>query len=829
MAAEIVSSTPQPIYPVIGKNLAPLDPLTQNGNPHYDKSSFVDAIKGKYANAKKQDYVPWQQSVDIGRMVANCRTGKLLLLRHPMDGSYMFTQRQGKWSDQKTVGGIFQFYCTKLLAEWLSARPEIDPIVPSDDDQIVALMDYVKIMQDYYSSRFFDDKFETAQCESAQDFGMWVTRFRFDPEKQDIVCELLPYPACRWDIRFTPEESPYFIYESKESTAVLKRLLKQDISEDDGFDDQYGLRIIEQIAKQGGNVQGSGKEQTVGGYNTVQGETVVTQMWLQPEAYADIELMADEGTICGIPLEKGADTLLKMFPDGMCVVGINQMNTIIGLYAENHKDHIVSGYYHIQSFSGIGKGVSDAVDTMKEINDLHSQVLSYIKAYGTPIYGYDSSLITEEQARNLAKRKNVAIDFTNARDGVQNINQVIQALIPGNPSNSSFAYGDSLNNMLQMAFQVTTFSDGMPGVNNETATGAQIGEANERMMLVPQHRNKADWLCRANKVIYNLFKGYIDKPRFYRSRSQNGITAGKYLSGSTFDGVDIDFEIVADSEIPRTRFTQEMSATKFLQFTGGLQGLIEASNVAPEMTARMAQIFGVKGLPIAAPKDIARICRQRLESARQAFDGAQQMMQMIQAATGQMMPQEMIVEEVLRQVRPPISPGEKYAEQKLSWFSELLDADELAFADPSFRDVVQKMMLAHVTQAAFGQALVQRAAVEGEQFAMAPMAEQAQQMQQAQAQQEQALQQQQDQASIDQTERQALAQSAGQIALRSADAEMKAEEQDRQFKQEITKTTIDHSQQMEMKEMELAAQAEKDALDRKSRAYPTGTTKKKKL
>ena len=90
--------------------------------------------------------------------------------------------------------------------------------------------------------------------------------------------------------------------------------------------------------------------------------------------YCDIDLNEDESTVEGPKLKKGS-TLLEMFPDGMCVVGINGMQTIIGVYAENHKDHIVSGIYHLQSFSGVGKGVSDAVDVKKEMDDLHSQTL----------------------------------------------------------------------------------------------------------------------------------------------------------------------------------------------------------------------------------------------------------------------------------------------------------------------------------------------------------------------------------------------------------------------------------------------------------------------
>ena len=805
MGAIITSSQPQPLYEYVGKNFAPLEPLTtlrESGEPTWDRSPFCEAMMSKYQDYKQRDMQAWQDSVDIGRMVANLRTGKLLLLRNALDNRYLFVKPDGKYSDHKTIGGLFQFYSTKLTAEWLSSRPEIDPILPSDDDQIEEFIAAVKIVQDSYSKKFYNTSYEEEESLSAQDFGMWITRYRFDPQIQDIVCELLPYPACRFDIRFTPENSSYFIYESKCATATLKHLLKADINSDDDFPDQYGLQIIEMIARQGGNASGYGKERPFGEYDIIDNENVVTEMWLQPEAYADLDLPTSEGTISGIPLEKGV-SLLEMFPTGMCVVGINGMQTIIGVHAESHKDHIVSGYYHKQSFSGIGKGVSDAVDVMKEMNDLHSQTMAYIKAHGTPAWAYNQSLLSEEQARNLGKpRKNVAIDFSNAPDGVTNVNQVVQALVPGNPANSVFQYGEALNNFLQMAFQVTTFSDGMPGVNNTTATGAQIGEANERMMLVPQHRNKADHRMRADKVIYNLFKKFVDKPRFFATRDKNGITKGKYLSGSQFDGVDIEFTIVADSEIPRTRFTKELSTTKLLNFSGGVMGLIQAAQADPELTSAVVKAFG-SDLPISKPDDIARVCRQRVEQAKKLLQNEIQLQSMMSAVTGQQVEPQALAMSVVGQLIPPITPAEPYAQQKVTWLSRFLDCDEMMFAPVEMRHVIEQF-----------------AANQGQAMAMQPMVDQQNQMMQAQNQQKMAMQQAQAQAQIDQTRAQAEAQSAGQMQLKQAEYQMNQEQADSDFEREMTAGAIEHDRNMQLEELRLAAQAEQKAIDRSKRAYP---------
>lgn len=832
MGALITSSSPESVYQYQGVNMAPLEPLAQltgRGDPTWDESTFCDAILQKYNDYKQRDYQSYYESVNIGRMVANLREGKLLLLRSAVTNAYVFVKPDGKYQDNKTIGGLFQFYSTKLTAEWLSSRPERDPVITSTDDQIEEYFGAVKIVQDSYDRKFFDIAYEQRESLSAQDYGMWITRFRYDPVLKDIVMELLPYPACRWDVRFTPEESSHFIYESKCPTSTLKHILRADISSDDTFPDQYGLQIIEQLARQGGNVAGQGKERPFGQYDIVDDENVVTEMWLQPEAYADIELTKDEGTIGGYPLKKGG--LLEMFPNGMCVVGIQGMKTIIGVYAENHKDHIVSGFYHVQSFSGRGKGVSDAVDVMKEMNDLHSQTMAYIKAHGTPAWYYNQDLISEQDAKNIGKpRKMIPVDFKNAPEGVTSINQAVQAIIPGNPANSVFQYGQSLNNWLQMSFQVTTFSDGMPGVNNTTATGAQIGEANERMMLVPQHRNKADHRKRADKVIFNLFRKYVDTERFFSTRDKNALTRNKSFSNQFFqNAVDIDFEIIADSEIPKTRFTQELATTKLLQIAGGPLGLAQAKATDAELTAAICQAFGVD-LPITQPNEVARVCRQRIQNLKELFDGEMQLQRMMSSISGEMVDNSQLGESLVAQLSYPVSPAEPDIQQKVGWLSRFLDSDEAKFAPVDFRHCVEALILAHIEQESFGQGMMGLAAQAGQAMALAPQLQIQQAMGQQQAQQEaeKAAQDAENQSKT--AVAQATAQSQGQMEIERLKAQVQAQQSDAQFERDMVKDKMATEKEVGMEAMKLAAQAEEKALDRTAqskRGYPVGRTSKK--
>lgn len=707
MPATITSPTPKTIYSQNSGNMAikaDLDELVNRGRVS-NPCELNQFLQNKFLEYKERDYQTFIEKVNVGQQIANLTEGKLVPMRHARTGQLRLVKPDGRWSDNKTVGGKFQFYVTNLKAEWFSSNPERDPICPSEQDQVEEFIADVKIIQDYYDQKFFTHEFEDKQSDEAFNFGTWIARYRFDPEVDELVCELLPFPACRWDMRVKAEESPYFIYQSKCLNSVVENLLDADVPEDD-WSDNYGLNIMEQITRQGTGVRGEGKDRLYGTYEAVRGENIVTEMYLQPEVYCNVELMADEKTVSGKTLKQGR-SLLEAFPKGMCVLGLNNMNTIVGIYAENHKDHIVSGVYHSRAYSGVGKGIDDAVDVYKELNDLHSQLLTYVKVHSTPAYGYNKDMVSEADARDIGKpRKNIAVDFTNAPEGVKSVNEAMQALVPSNPSQAGFEYKSELESDLQTAFQVTSLAEPMPGVQNDTATGAKIGESLAMKQLLPQHLHKADFLLRSDKIIYNLFKKYINKPKWFANKSKNGITAGKYLTGDKFADIDIEFAIVANSETPKTPFGDAQNTATLMQFSGGAQGLWELAQQDTDYANGIAAKFGVTNLPFTKTTDIARICRKRIEQAREILQQELATQQIMTAVTGQEIDNTNLAASIVSKLVPPISPKELYAPQKVKWMAELLDSDEMQYEAEEMRYIVEEMISVQLQEATLGQAQV---------------------------------------------------------------------------------------------------------------------------
>lgn len=706
MPATLTSPNPKSVYETSGKNWAPLDGLKGAATNKVDRAtnSLTEALQKKYNEYKARDYQAFVENCKVGEQVANLQTGKMLLMRSIRTGQYMFVKREGLFSDNKTVSGKFQFYWTKLEAEWFSSRPELDPVIPSEDDQVEEFIANVKIIQDHYSKKFYNIDYEKQEFASAAGFGTYISRYRYDPYLKDIVCEILPFPACRWDIRFSPEESGHFIYESKAKNAVLESLLGADLAEDGDDTYNYGLQIIDRLARTGGNTAGNGKERPYGTYDPVQNESTVIEMWLSPEEYCDIKLDQDTKTVSGGTIPRDTP-LTEVFPKGMVVVGLNQMNLIWAIHDECHKDHIVSGVYHAQIFSGVGKGISDAVDAMKDLNDLHSQLLAHIKTHATPGYGYIEGAVSEDMARDIGKpRKNIPFNIDRFPEGIRDIRQVMMPLTPSDPAQAAFEYETRLENDLQMSMQVTEFSSSpVLGINSHTATGDKIRDENAATVLVPQHLRKADSRRRGAIVTFNLFKKYIDAPKWFATKAKNAITAGKYLTGTQFDGIDVDYEIVSNSEIPRSPLQQQDAISRILQYTAGIGGLLEAAQVNPEITGEIVTAFGAK-LSIPNKNDTARICRRRIEQAKKILEAEMQKQRIMSGMTGVPFNNVNLPAIVVAHITPQISPFEMYATQKAEWMSELLDSDELQDADPMLRYVVEEMIGRQLQTATFGEA-----------------------------------------------------------------------------------------------------------------------------
>jgi predicted Zn-ribbon and HTH transcriptional regulator len=272
----------------------------------------------------------------------------------------------------------------------------------------------------------------------------------------DICGYLRDFPACRFDTSVLPHESAYFLYSEHMPLSMIRSMFGEDIEIDESEADDIGFQVMDALAARGGNIENLGENNVNTTFDRYMQTGVLRNMWLKPECYAGEKLEKAEDTLAGripadVPLE-------QIWPEGVCVRGFNDMALQVGIHAE--KANISSGVYMLMSHTGIGKGVDDAVDIAKDLNELHSMGMAGIKRYAASGLAIDKNAgLTQENVRDLFKpNKAVFVDTTHNQG---DINRTISQLHtqPVNPAIPQYAI--QLSNLLNMAFMTGDFTQGL--------------------------------------------------------------------------------------------------------------------------------------------------------------------------------------------------------------------------------------------------------------------------------------------------------------------------------------------------------------------------------
>ncbi len=378
----------------------------------------------------------------------------------------------------------------------------------------------------------------------------------------DLTGRLLNFPASLYDPHVLAHDSSFFRLKQK----IPRRLAAQIAGEDlelgssRGFD-EYGLDVIDTLAARGGSEDSYKGEN----YGLIGDDVTLVELWLKPEWYAGFKLKTAEKTLGGtIPKDTPFE---RIFPDGLCVTGFNDLHLQTGVFAE--RANIVSGVYFVQSFSGIGKGMSDGIGIAKDLNELHSMAMAGIKRYGASGVYYDSKAVTAAKVKDLFNpRKAVPLDLQRA--GLTDIRQAV-GQVQFSPINSTLPqYGIQLQNLLSLVNLSGDFSEGaVQTVDINTLGGQQLATAKEEgkkgaiLSMKVFHRQMS-----AEKIA-ELFRRFIKLPKYFAAATdRHAATKGRWVSGIDLPE-DIKFDAVADSELPVNAFEKRNQAKEMVTQAGG--------------------------------------------------------------------------------------------------------------------------------------------------------------------------------------------------------------------------------------------------------------------
>ncbi len=515
-------------------------------------------------------------------------------------------------------------------------------------------------------------------------------------ETGDIVCECVPPFEVKHDIAFSPQDSPYLIRKRRVRTALLQSKFPH-VQISRSRSDDRGLQAADQLKR-------AAYDQTP--TRTDSGDdpaTDFTQVWLDPCLYGHLILKEAFQTVAGEEMPAGT-RLAEVFPTGMYLAFIEGVEGVVEVRDEHHREFFVGGEYDKKAMSALGAGLEDVVQGGMQYNLVMSIIYMQLRSSALPATLFEQKLLPNGVSSYLGSLANIPVDST-ILDG-RRLQDAVHQLQPQPPSQQHFGYAQQLNNYMQLASCVTDFSGGLPGVNNTTATGAQIAAANSQGLFAPQLALKAEVDREGAERILALFRKYTHDQVYVALSGKRGEQAGRWLSAADIE-VDIYAEVVPDSYLPQTNMERRERWDGFLARVGGLPGLRAAMQEMPGQVERLAELFDVDlgGEDYTAA---AQLCRARIEQMKKALPSLQVWMQgmppMQMAAdpmTGEMMavpvdPMQEAGNFLLGILEPPVEKEELGHMSSIRYLRSWLTEDEGLKAPPELRAGVKMMIYAHI-------------------------------------------------------------------------------------------------------------------------------------
>jgi hypothetical protein len=481
-------------------------------------------------------------------------------------------------------------------------------------------------------------------------------------------------------------ESPFVHKRSEISKRLVESILGIEVIEQDP-DMDMGLQVINALGNRGGSIEGLGRGELYGRGSWRNGSTIMDEFWFKPEYYAGTTLEEDEKTISGETVKAGMP-LEKQFPDGMSVVAFNERKVVAGIFRE--KPRFVGGVYHIQSFSGVGKGTTDAVEISEQLNIGHTAAMTILKRFGAGGgYAYDRNVMTKTEAQALIKPGGlVGVDITGR---YKSISDALWQVTHTNVSAENLAIVAQLANMLNVCFQTTNFTDGVADsrVNVDTAQGQQLLAAQNQQRSAATLRMKGYQMARIGEHVIELFRQHITIPRWFGTNDKFGLAKGKFIASKDLpERVTCDF--VNDSELPTNTYTKRENALKMFEAFGGPIPFLQLVNAEPAMAMYWASQFQCE-IPTLNMTDVLIRCQDRLD---QIDDLCSEFETLTQIA-GFQPPPEAAIPEILSKLTPPVSLSEESHLVKAQLLGQVLDDDEVKEWPPIKLATVEGLIALH--------------------------------------------------------------------------------------------------------------------------------------
>lgn len=511
----------------------------------------------------------------------------------------------------------------------------------------------------------------------------------------DIGADLMPIPALNWDMRKMIHDSSYINFKSEVPSRLVETVLGIEVAASDG-DMDYGLQIINSLGTRGGSVEGLGRENLWGNHTMTSRTTIMDEDWFMPEWYAGCYSLKDEETVSGqkIPAKVPYE---KIWPQGMAVVSFNDRNAVAGIYDE--KPRIIGGVYHIQSFSGVGKGTSDAIEISEHLNITHSAALAAIKRFGAGGgYLYDSDVLTKAEAlRSMTPKGVVGVSMKGTN--YSSVDQAMTQVRHNELNESNLTMIAQLTNLLNISFQTTEFTAGTVSnkVDVNTLGGQQMLEAQNQQRSAAPLRMKGYSLARVFENVLELFREHIQIAKFFGMSDKFSLQKGRMISGKDLpEHIKCDF--VPDSEQPTNSYTKMDRINRMAEQSVNFSGVPFAQFIQmnPRLASWYADQHGAE-IPVLNYQSMLIVCQERIDELQELCQEAE----LIAQVSGFQDPQA--AEKLVDELSPPLTMNEENLATKAEIIGSYLDDDEVKQWSPLMSAAVAALIQRHLALAAADQ------------------------------------------------------------------------------------------------------------------------------
>jgi hypothetical protein len=561
-------------------------------------------------------------------------------------------------------------------------------------------------------------------------------------ETGDLTLKLKSILNFRFNLKERAEDSSWSITRNVIPRRKLEYILGNNvIIPSSDYRSDVGLKALDEIQRAGNTLSGM---RTANATLNKDEEIVLDKICLSAEDVAHIVNKEDTPTIDGTSIPKGT-RLSDLSPDGkFTVYAVNDGSMILAIYPGVHHCYELStGVYHMRWESGHGRGSEDTVEVQKRFNRFDAQTVKYLEAAATPAHTYVKGSVDRNHIKKIGY-PNAVIPINQEVAQALGTTDLVRQIPVGNVSGNLFQYTyDILNQFRQLTSHVTDFTNAFPGVDNRTATGAQLAKTSADSIYAPMLLLRAETRCSTAKKTMAAYNKHFEGVGQYFSygKTTGGQEIGGHVKGEDVD-TDIEFTVMRNSEQPKTMYDRQADFVNMLSAAGQSGGYDMLKAQDPKLAQALLKAFDID-IDDDVYDTTVDVCEKRLDEALAMQDQFKEIQQMMGQKMGLEVP-EPPLEFLLQGFSQPICVEEPNHELKAKWFSDYLDCPSGMEMTADQRAVVQLLVRTHYEMAMMQAGMMQAGMSQAGMMGQQPMIDQqnAQNSQAMDQQHQQAMQQQ---------------------------------------------------------------------------------------